>query len=144
MSQSKIDATLIILAVMGIMAIAGCIVGAIFALASWDAPASQRMLGGLLVGGVTGLGIGFIMAWHGSSISRSPGRGDAAAAWGAIPSGLLGLSLAPPIGAAVGLAFGQFVMGGLFGLVFGPLLAIVAWELAFWADELLVRLAPSR
>jgi hypothetical protein len=144
MSAKKIDATLVILAVTGLVAVAGAIVGALFALASWETTAAQRLLGGLVIGAATGLGVGFVMAWHGTSIARSPGRAVGAAIWGAIPAGLLGLSLAPPIGASVGLAFGQFVMAGVFGLVFGPLLGIVAWELAYWADELLGRLSVTR
>lgn len=144
MSRSRVDATLIILAVMVVVAIAGSVVGAIFALSSWEAPAAQRLLGGLLTGGVTGLGLGFVMAWHGTSIARSPGRAVGAGVWGVIPSALLGLSLAPPLGGAVGLAFGQLVMGGLFGVLFGPLLGIAAWELAYWAEELLERLPARR
>ncbi len=144
MSAKKIDATLVILAVTGVVAVAGAIVGAIFALASWEATAAQRLWGGLVTGAVTGLGTGFVMAWHGSSIARSPGRAVGAALWGIVPAALLGLSLAPPIGASVGLAFGQFVMAGVFGLVFGPLLGVAAWELAYWADELLGRLSAPR
>jgi hypothetical protein len=144
MSRSRVDATLVILAVTSVMAVVGCIVGAIFALVSWEAPAAQRLLGGLITGGVTGLGLGFVMGWHGTSISRSPGRASGAGLWGIVPAGLLGLSLAPPIGAAVGLAFGQFVMAGLFGVIVGPLLGIAAWELAYWADELLERMPAAR
>lgn len=136
-SPLRIDSTLLIIAVTAVTTIAGGVLGVMTAAATWD---HSIVIGGSLAGASAGLIVGFVNAWHGSAISRSPGRSSSAALWGIIPAGLIGLSVAPVVTGAVGGVLGQLGGGILTGLLLGPLLGIAGWELAFWGDLLAGRI----
>ena len=133
------DSTLIVLGTTFCTVVIGSVLGAVTALATWDASHVTQIMGGLATGAMTALPIGFFLAWHGSAMARSPARAALAAAWGVIPSGLLGMSYRPLFGWPHGLRF-RPPLGSpapLFGLAVGPILGIFAWELAYFADDLL-------
>lgn len=136
---TRIDPTLLIIAATLLCTVVGAAVGALYGAAFWQ-EGSRGFMGGLIAGGAACLVVGFVMAWHGSSISRSPGRAVGAAIWGVIPSALIGISVAPVVSGAAGGVFGDLAGGIWLGLLLGPIVGVVAWELAFCGDQITSRI----
>ena len=134
--DSRNDPTLLILFATVATTFVGAAVGAVVALLTWEAPASSRLLAGLASGAAASLVVAFSMAWHGASIAQSPGRSQNAAIWGLVPAALIGASIGPPLAGVTGMAFDQLPAAMILGLLLGPLVAVISWELAFWGQQL--------
>ena len=124
-----------------IAAAGGATLGVIVALSSWDKPITMessffgflwKLFGGLMVGGVPALFVGGVLGWHGGIFGSTTDRAGSAPLWGIITGGLVGVSLAPVLGAVLGLPFGHLTAGAILGLILGPLTGVLAWEIGFW------------
>jgi hypothetical protein len=94
-----------------------------------------RLVAGAFAGGITGLLLAWFMAWHASTVAAVPDRPDASPVWGAVPAILFGFSLGPLFAGVVGGLFGYLLPAIYFGLFAGPIVALVGWEIAYFATR---------
>lgn len=148
MSAEHDDGSSLISIGLGVLAstAAGAVLGMISALSTWPpAPdsSSSLLFAGLCVGGVMGLMIGWFLSWHASVVGILPDRPGTTMLWGIIPALLLGAVLGPVFAGITSLFFGQLASALIFGLLFGPLVGVLGWELSFFAVNFLSRSEPQ-
>ncbi len=96
---------------------------------------SKRLLDGSLIGSVSMLLAAFSLSWHATAVRQAPEKLRTAPLWGLIPGALVGGTLASVFGGVTGYlrdALGDGIRLGALGVLLGP----VAWQLAYWADEI--------
>lgn len=122
----------------------GVLAGAVTVFGWWAAPASitsgfgafvWKVMAILLVGGVPGLIIGGILAWHGAVTGATTDRADGAPLWGVIAGIVLGASLCPVFAGAAGLVLGHLGCAIIMGVVTGPIIGVISWEAGFFAAD---------
>jgi hypothetical protein len=109
--------------------------GMVYFLAAGQEPVATRLGHGALVGAASLLIASFSLSWHATAIRGAPGKAATAPLWGLVPAVLLGGTLGPVFGGTTGYLLGALADGirvGSLGVFLGP----VAWQLAYWADDL--------
>ncbi len=135
----RFDPTLLILIVTAIVTLFGALLGLVVGAAATEALTAPLSL---MSSGAASLVLGFVLAWHGVSIRESPGRATNAAYWGAVPAAVIGFILAPVLSGVTAYQFGHVGDGILLGLYVGPLVGVIAWELAYWGNEAASKVLP--
>ena len=127
----------------------GTVLGIAVALTSWGNPEALNphsggalAFAGAAVGGISSFFIGWLMAWNAAALRASGQHVPASSLWGLATGSVLGLSLGPPICAAIGvllaqIGLDQFVNGLFFGLFFGLVAGVLGWQASFWARTFL-------
>lgn len=144
MSAEHDDGSSLISIGLGTLAptVVGAVLGVISALATWTPvpdSSSSLMFAGLCIGAVMGFAVGWFLSWHASVVGILPDRPVTAMLWGIIPALLLGATLGPIFAGITSLFFGQLASALIFGLVSGPLVGVLGWQLGFFAANFLRR-----
>ncbi|GIW89908.1 MAG: hypothetical protein KatS3mg109_0340 [Pirellulaceae bacterium] len=109
--------------------------GMVYFLAASQEPVANRLACGAVVGAASMLIASFSLSWHATAVRSAPVRASTAPLWGLVPAILLGGTLGPVCGGTAGYilgALGDGIRVGSLGVFLGP----VAWQLAYWAEDL--------
>jgi hypothetical protein len=122
-------------------AVVGCLVGASLWETADNASGILASMGlgftGAFVGGLAALGVGFLAAWNGGMVGCQPDRQGQAPGWGLISGVVLGFFIGPTLAGLAGCLVSQVIDGIYLGLLLGPIVGFVGWQVGYWGCDFL-------
>ncbi len=126
-------------------ALIGGLAGGVLAVSQWSSGEPEGFqyfthlvgmaLFGAFLAGVPALVVGGVMGWHGSIFGHTGERGSAAPIWGLLAGAAFGFFIGPVAFGALGVLSGRLVSMIELGLLLGPVLGALCWQVGFWLND---------